>query len=200
LIKTIPKILLFSRLVFAFAIAYLALFRLPHLSPLVLILMYLGILSDIFDGILARKYNVSNQNFRVLDTVFDLLFYCSILLYIARDNQLQIVNNILSILIILSLEILMYVISLARFGKLPSPHAILSKFWGIYLVVEFTLLIFHVTGIHFKIALIIGMLVHLDRLLIYMILNQWHHDIPSFYHAIRLRQGKDVRKLRIFND
>ncbi len=94
---------------------------------------------------------------------------------------------------------MMYLVSLARFGKLPSPHAILSKFWGIYLVVEFSLLILGVNGSHFMFALYIGIFVHLDRVLIYILLREWDHDIPSSYHALLIRNGKSIHRNKLFN-
>ncbi len=100
---------------------------------------------------------------------------------------------------IFSLEAFMYATCLFRFNKLPSPHAILSKFWGIYLVIEFTLLILGIKGSHFTIALILGLIAHADRVLIYMFLKEWDHDIPSFYHAIQLRMGRPIQRKKIFN-
>lgn len=195
----IPKILLYSRLVFVLVISYLTLFRTTNSEWIVLTLMYAGIISDIFDGIIARKLNVSTENFRVLDTFFDLLFYFSILLYIFKINEKVLSENVVLISTIIILESLMYLISLARFRKRPSPHAILSKFWGIYLIIEFTLLIVGVTGVHFTFALVIGTIVHLDRVLIYTFIRQWDHDIPSCYHAFQLRQGKEIIRKKIFN-
>ena len=161
--------------------------------------MYLGILADVFDGIIARKLNISTENFRLLDTIFDLLFYLSILIFILSINRQAITDNLQLILIILTLEGFMYFISLARFGKLPSPHAIMSKFWGIYIVIEFTLLILGVKGNHFTIALLIGILVHADRVLIYCFLRNWDHDIPTSYHALLLRRGMSIKRNKMFN-
>jgi phosphatidylglycerophosphate synthase len=197
--KYLPKILLYSRLVFCLIIFCITFLNFGNLNWLVLTLLYAGIVSDIFDGIIARKLNISTENFRLLDTLFDLLFYLSILFYIYNYN-----NNVLSessslILSILGIELLMYLISLAKFKKLPSPHAILSKFWGIYLVIEFTLLILKVPGNHFCIALIFGIFVHIDRVLIYVFLKKWDHDIPSSYHAFLIRKGYTITKNKLFN-
>ena len=161
--------------------------------------MYAGIIGDIFDGIIARKFNLSTDRFRLLDTIFDLLFYLSLLFFILSINYQAIIDNLQFILCILTLEGLMYLISWARFGKLPSPHAIMSKFWGLYIVIEFTLLIIGLQGNHFTIALYIGIIVHLDRLLIYILLKQWDHDIPSCYHALLLRQGRPMKRKKLFN-
>ena len=166
---------------------------------IVLTLLYLGILSDIFDGIIARKLNISTQRLRLLDTVVDLLFYISLLLYTIQSNPSSWSNNRFGIIIILVLEGATYIISLIRFRKLPAPHAILSKFWGIYLVIEFTLLILGVGGLHFRFALYFGIVAHIDRVLIYSLLRTWDHDIPSSYHAFLLRQGKPIQRRKLFN-
>lgn len=166
---------------------------------IVVALMVLGIVTDIFDGILARKYEVSTEGLRVQDTVIDLAMYMSILAFLFIQNPALYSENELPILVILGLEAAMYLVSLLRFVKLPSPHAIPSKFWGIYLVVEFTLLLLGVTGTHFRISLFIGCAVHIDRLLIYILLPSWNHDIPSCYHAWELRQGKEIKRMKLFN-
>ncbi len=197
--KHIPALLLYSRLLFAFIIIIITFLKPENARAIVLTLMYIGILTDIFDGIIARNLNVSNPTFRLLDTIFDLFFYLSILFFIISINPGAISKNILLICGILSLEGLMYLVSLIRFGKLPSPHSILSKFWGIYMIVEFSLLIIGVAGPHFTIALIFGLVAHLDRALIYLLLPQWDHDIPSSYHALLLRQGKQISRKKIFN-
>jgi len=195
----IPDVLLFSRLFFAIIIICITLFPYANAKTIVLFLMFTGIIADILDGIIARKLFVSTEIFRLLDTVFDLLFYVSILFFIASINPKEISDNLLLICIIIILEGSMYSISLARFRKLPSPHAILSKFWGLYMIIEFTLLIIGVAGTHFKIALVAGIIVHVDRVLIYMFLRHWDHDIPSCYHAFQLRKGEIIKRNKIFN-
>jgi CDP-diacylglycerol---glycerol-3-phosphate 3-phosphatidyltransferase len=197
--KHIPNILLHIRLFIACIIFAITSSAQTHSNALVLTLLYIGIISDIFDGIIARKLSISTQQFRVKDTLFDFLFYISIVYYIFSIQPSIFLANKEIICIIFSLEFCMYALSLLRFGKFPSPHAILSKFWGIYLVIEFSLLLFGVTGTHFTIALLCGILVHLDRVFIYLLLNQWDHDIPSSYHALLLRQGKQIHRLKIFN-
>jgi|GEM_PF-359383 len=199
LIQYLPRLLLYSRPVLILIILTLTFIDYANSNKIVLIIMYIGIISDIFDGILARKLNISTTTFRLHDTIFDLFFYFSILFYINSINQLIIRHNIYLIGSIIGLESILYMISLTRFHKFPSPHAILSKFWGIYLIIEFTLLIIGVPGLHFRICLIIGLFVHIDRVLIYSIIKNWDHDIPSFYHAIKLRNGKTIFRGKIFN-
>ncbi|MGZ4054553.1 MAG: CDP-alcohol phosphatidyltransferase family protein [Bacteroidia bacterium] len=197
--QKIPLILLCSRLVFAFIVIALTLFHQEWIKYLVIVLMYAGLLSDILDGIIARRLNISTEQFRQLDTIIDLTFYMSLLFYIFYQNTNYFFENSYLIVGILVLEVLMYLISWFRFRKFPSPHAILSKFWGLYLFIEFTLILLGVEGWHFRIALCFGLVAHIDRVLIYSILGKWEHDIPSCYHAYLLRRGVSIKKNKLFN-
>src|SRR5690349_12291452 len=194
MIKQIPNILLFSRPVFIGVIVFLAVTQPPHANLLVLSLITVCLITDILDGIIARRLNISTTQFRLLDTLFDLVFYLCTLGYIFTINPSVLETNALLIISILTLEVLLYLTSLIRFGRLPSPHALLSKVWGLYLAVEFYLLILQVEGNHFQIALCFGIIVHIDRLLIYLLLKSWDHDIPSSYHAWLLRNGKTFNR------
>ncbi len=195
----IPNILLYSRLGLTLLIIILSFVEVIYERNIVLWAMYLGIFSDIFDGIIARKQNTSSKQFRITDTAIDLFFYLSIAYFIFSFNPTVITDNNKLIAGILSLEALMYLISFVRFRQFPSPHDILSKFWAIYLLIEFTLLLLGVDGTHFTIALSIGLLVHTQRVLIYVVLKHWEHDIPSVYHAFLLRKGIKIKRMKLFN-
>lgn len=195
----IPELLLYSRLSIVFVIIVLTFFPIKNTDALILGLIYLGVISDIFDGIIARKLNVSNEKLRVLDTLFDLIFYASIISYIFKNKPHLLFNNQFLIFTIIGIECMMYAVSLLRFKKFPSPHALLSKFWGLYLIFEFTLILLEIQGIHFKVALFAGIFVHTDRLLIYMIIKSWHHDVPSSFHAYKLRKGQPIKRFKLFN-
>jgi CDP-diacylglycerol--glycerol-3-phosphate 3-phosphatidyltransferase len=199
MIKLIPNILLFSRPIFIGAIVFLAVTRPPHANLIVLSLITVCLVTDILDGIIARRLNISTTQFRVLDTIFDLAFYLCTLGYVFSINPVVLETNARLILSILTLEVLLYLTSLIRFGRLPSPHAFLSKVWGLYLAVEFYLLILQVEGNHFQLALCFGVIVHIDRLLIYLFLKSWDHDIPSSYHAWLLRNGKSITRHQLLN-
>ena len=199
MIKLVPKLLILLRLVIALVIFFVDSSSSPSTTIPIITLIYTGILSDALDGIIARKLNVATTSLRVYDTIVDLIFYLSAFYFAFELDGQMFKTNYILICIILALETSMYVISIFRFGRLPSPHAILSKFWGIYLVIELTLLVFQVQGMHFFISLCIGLVVHMDRLLIYSFIKKWEHDIPSCLHALWLRQGKEIVRNSLFN-
>ena len=61
--KNIPYILIVTRFILALVILILAYLKRDELRILLLILMYLGLFTDIFDGIIARKTECSRKNF-----------------------------------------------------------------------------------------------------------------------------------------
>ncbi len=192
----------------------LILFRL-FLAPLMIILaigwgidakiplltaLYLGLFSDIFDGIIARKLNVSSANLRRLDSQVDMLFWLSAGFSIWLIHPELIKENMVGIIGLFIMEGLCYGVSLLKFRRETCTHAYLSKLWGITLLIAFTAMIgFGTAGIPFNICLAVGVISHLDRILITLILPHWTHDIPSAYHALKIRQGKTIKRHSLFN-
>jgi len=164
------------------------------------LLILLGILSDIFDGIIARKQGVSTERLRRMDSQIDVVFWlctgwCAWLL-----NPEIIIDNRYAIATIFIMEGLTYIFSFLKFGKETCTHAILSKFWGITLFAAFISIIgFGYGGIPLALAVIFGVLSHIDVYLIILLLPVWMHDVPSCYHAWLIRQGKDIKRNKLFN-
>ena len=75
------------------------------------ILIFLGLLSDIFDGIIARKMNVSSQKFRRMDSQTDLVFWLCVSWCAWVLHPEIIKNNLFAISILIVMEVLTYVFS-----------------------------------------------------------------------------------------
>lgn len=166
----------------------------------IVILMYLGLISDIFDGIIARNLGVATEKLRRLDSQVDMIFWLAIGIstWILFPDLIK--NNAFPIILIFSMEAMCYLISIIRFGKEPCTHSFLAKMWGITLLIAFTSLIgFNVAGIPFLITIIFGLVSHFDRILILLILPEWTHDIPSIYHAVLIRKGIAFKKNKLLN-
>ncbi|MGB5982229.1 MAG: CDP-alcohol phosphatidyltransferase family protein [Nonlabens sp.] len=190
----IPTLLILFRLLLAPIILLLAYHETAHCEPIIVTLMFLGLISDILDGIIARKQNISSAKLRRMDSQVDMLFWLSIGFATYFLYPALIKANIAAIIAILGMEVACYVISLIKFKKETCTHAFLSKMWGIALLVAFTSLIgFNHSGVPFQIAIILGLISHIDRILITLILPKWTHDIPSTYHAYLIRKGIDFK-------
>ena len=156
--------------------------------------------ADIFDGIIARKVGVSSEKLRRLDSQTDLIFWLSIgiITYFLFPNL--IIENRNPIIVIFVMEAMCYFISFFKFGKETCTHAFLAKLWGLSLLAAFTSLLgFQYAGIPFYIAIILGLISHIDRILITLILPEWQHDIPSSYHAWLIRKGKNIKRNSLLN-
>ncbi|KMQ65626.1 CDP-alcohol phosphatidyltransferase [Chryseobacterium angstadtii] len=198
--KTIPYILIAVRLILAPVILSLAWFKGEESKFLILILMYFGLLTDIFDGIIARKVGVSSEKLRRMDSQVDLIFWLSLGFAAYFLNPELIKNEWYGILLIFVMEALCYIISLWKFGKETCTHAFLSKMWGLSLLIAFTYLIgFQQAGWAFYLTIILGFISHIDVILIVLILPKWQYDVPSSYHAWKIRKGKIVKKTVFFN-
>ncbi len=190
-----PRLLILFRFILVPIILGLAYIYKEDARPIILILMYLGLLSDIFDGIIARQQNISTTTLRRMDSQVDMLFWLSIGIASWMIHPQLISANATGIWIIITLEMISYATSLLKFKRENCTHAFLSKLWGISLLVAFTALIgFNHTGIPFIVMLFMGVLSNLDVILITLILPQWTHDVPSSYHAYLIRKGIDFKR------
>ena len=199
--KRLPLLLIAFRFLLAPVMLYLGYFYKSTYSQLIVAILIAGLLSDIFDGIIARKQNTSTPTLRRLDSQTDMIFWlCAgftawfIWPDVIRANQ-QVVY------ILLGMEALCYLVSFLRFGKETCSHAYLSKFWGLTLLAAFIDLILNgQAGFLFYFCLMAGIISHLDRILITLILPKWQHDVPSAYHAWLIRKGKSFRRFLLFNN
>ena len=196
----IPYLLILFRLVVGpTMIALTYIFGITIRNELVM-LIFLGLLSDVFDGIIARKYNVSSEKLRRMDSQTDLIFWicvgwCSWLL-----NPEIIKNNSYSIILIIVMEALTYFCSIVKFGKETCTHALLSKLWGITLLIAFVSIIgFGYGGISIFLAVFFGIIGHIDVYLIIYFLPKWTHDVPSSYHAYLIKKEIPFKRNKWFN-
>jgi CDP-diacylglycerol--glycerol-3-phosphate 3-phosphatidyltransferase len=198
--KKLPFILIAIRFLLAPIIFLLAYFEIRESRNIILFLMYFGLLTDIFDGIIARKVGVSSEKLRRLDSQTDLVFWLSIAFAVYWLNPEIVQEHWKSIAVIFMMEALCYIVSLWKFGKETCTHAWISKLWGLSLLATFTYLIgFQETGWIFYLCISLGFISHLDVILIILILPKWQFDIPSSFHAWKIRNGESIKKSVLLN-
>ena len=196
----IPLSLIVFRFLLAPIIIGLAYYVGETSKTIILILMYLGLISDILDGIIARNQNISSEKLRRMDSQTDMLFWLSIGFATWILYPKLISENLIPIWSIIVMELACYAVSLIKFKKETCTHAFLSKIWGVTLLIAFTSLIgFNHAGIPFYSAIIMGLISHVDVILIILILPNWTHDIPSSYHAYLIRKGIVFKQNKYLN-
>jgi phosphatidylglycerophosphate synthase len=97
-------------------------------------ILLIATLSDICDGILARRYGVATVALRRFDSSADLIFYLFILVaaWMLCHDVLQ--KTWWAIAAVLATEGLLILVSFLRFRKYPAAHTYLAKFFGLVLL------------------------------------------------------------------
>jgi phosphatidylglycerophosphate synthase len=167
---------------------------------IIISLIAIGLLTDIFDGIIARRLGISTEKMRRLDSSVDMVFWVMVLIAACILSPTLYLGHIMALSIVFGLEAIAYIVCFIRFRKEVATHAILSKIWALSI---FAVLIQSVatatTGWTFTLCIFIGIVSRLEILFILFIVRRWTNDVPSLYHAVLLRQGKPIKRSKWFN-
>jgi phosphatidylglycerophosphate synthase len=92
---------------------------------------FIAFVSDIFDGIIARRLNVSTPALRFADGWVDTWFYGWMVASIWTAHQDILIDFSRPILILLFIQVSEWIFSLVKFGKSTSYHVYSAKLFGI---------------------------------------------------------------------
>lgn len=155
-----------------------------------------ALLSDIFDGIIARRMGIATPALRRLDSVADTVFCASAVAAIWLVHPGTIRSHIALLLALVALELFRYVFDFAKFRREASYHMWSSKLWGLALYTAFfSVLVAGRGGVFVDAALWIGIVADLEGLSISIVLTTWHHDVPTLFHAWRMRHTPKPNRL-----
>ncbi len=127
--KQIPFILIYSRIFIAASIIIIALIKPEHHDVIIVILMISGLITDVFDGIIARRLHISSEKLRIWDSNVDQFFWISAIGSIIYLRYAEIKYLLFQIMIIVILEVVAYIISYLKFKRTIATHSLLAKFW-----------------------------------------------------------------------
>jgi phosphatidylglycerophosphate synthase len=198
--KKIPILLIYSRVLIGCIIVWLSVRQVAYSRAIIIALIAVGLLTDIFDGIIARRMGISTEKLRRLDSGIDQVFWLMVLAGACIISPAFYEHHIGQIIIVLSLEGLAYLLCFFRFRKEVATHAILSKIWTLTI---FATIIQAIatgnTGWTFDLCYYLGIITRIEIMLIILLIPQWTNDVPSVYHAVLLRQGKLIKRNKWFN-
>jgi CDP-diacylglycerol--glycerol-3-phosphate 3-phosphatidyltransferase len=97
-------------------------------------LLLAGTLSDIFDGILARRFGVATPALRRYDSITDVIYYLFILGALWRLCHEVVVQNLWAVAVVLLTEVAVITLCAVKFGKYPATHSWGAKFYGLCLL------------------------------------------------------------------
>jgi len=196
----IPMALILSRLVAGMVLVVLSLLSLKHFNGIAIALISYGLLSDIFDGIIARQLNVSNEKLRRLDSSADQVFFIctAVAAYIYAPAFFK--DNWFKISLLLSAEALCYLLSFIKFRKEVATHSIGAKIWTLFLFATLVQVLAQgQSTIIFEICFWTGIASRAEIIAILFTLKKWTNDVPSIVHAFQLRKEKPIKRHKLFN-
>jgi hypothetical protein len=89
---------------------------------------------------------------------------------------------------LITAEVVQHVFAAVKYGRHASYHSILSKIWGLMMAAAtIALLGFGVDNWFLDLAIAWGILCNLQGLMMTLLLPKWQCDVPTLFHAWRLR-------------
>jgi CDP-diacylglycerol--glycerol-3-phosphate 3-phosphatidyltransferase len=143
-----------------------------------------ALLSDIFDGVLARRWGCDTGGVRLSDSMADTVFYlcAAVALWIGQPGLLRHYAAPLGTL--LALEAMRLGLDFAKFGKPASYHSYLAKSWGLAMAVGLVAIFaMHRASAVFAAAMIVGIACQVEGLAMSAVLPVWRKDVKTLRAA-----------------
>jgi CDP-diacylglycerol--glycerol-3-phosphate 3-phosphatidyltransferase len=148
----------------------------------------LALLSDIFDGVLARRWRLDTAAFRRWDTRADTFFYACVLVVVLLRFPAVFERRWPLITALIAAEVAQHLVAIIKYHRHASYHSILSKIWGLLLAAAMIALLgWNVDTWFLDLAIGWGILCNLQGLAMTLLLPTWHRDVLTLFHAWRLR-------------
>lgn len=153
--------------------------------------LILALLSDYFDGVIARRLDIATANLRRLDSIADSIFYFSALFVAWHLHTAILLPYLIPLTVFVAIEIARYIYDFRKFGKEASYHMWSSKLWGLMLFAAFfAVLVFGEAGWPVSVAVYFCIAADLEGLAISVTLSKWKNDEPTIFHARRLARAE----------
>lgn len=148
-----------------------------------------ALVSDIYDGVLARRWGCDTAGVRLFDSMADTLFYLctAVALWVIKPQLWRSYGGLLVVL--LALEAVRFAFDFAKFGKPASYHTYLAKAWGLVMaIVVMGVFALDRSNLFVPGALVLGILCDLEGLAMSLILPVWRKDVKTLRAAWHLRR------------
>jgi CDP-diacylglycerol--glycerol-3-phosphate 3-phosphatidyltransferase len=141
-----------------------------------------GTLSDIFDGILARRFGVATPALRRYDSVTDVTYFLFILAAAVLLCKPVVTQNWPCIALIVLSEAGTVFTCYVRFGKYPATHSVLAKCYGLCLLAALiALLVFNAGNWVVVMLTIVALITNAEIIAIHFLMNMPPVDVKSIF-------------------
>jgi Phosphatidylglycerophosphate synthase len=187
--KFVPVALVFFRAIAGPVLVVGAIARAP--GSFLAGILVLAFLSDVFDGIIARRLGLATEGLRSADSIVDTFFYIAAAISLWLYAPGVILANTTGILVIVILEVARQLLERMKYGRMAAYHFWSAKAWGVMLAFGFTeAFLTGAPGPLFRAAIIVGIAADIEGLSASMILTRWHHDMPHIWKAVAIQKSE----------
>lgn len=198
--NNIPWLLIGLRGLLGFVMIACSYFHVPNYNTIAISLLTIGLISDIFDGIIARKLGISTPFMRRMDSSTDQLFFLCVALatYVQCAGFFK--NNAVMLVLLFGAEALIYLVCYVKFRKEIATHSLGAKLWTLILFATLVEVMVHCRATYlFYACFWVGIITRLEIMAIIFTLKEWTNDVPTIWHAVQLRNGKRIQRNKYFN-
>jgi phosphatidylglycerophosphate synthase len=152
-------------------------------------IVVLALVSDIYDGILARRWDGETAALRMSDSTADTIFYLGVVwaLWIREPGVLR--ENSWWLVGLFGIEGFRYGFDFWKFGKAASYHSYMAKAWGLLLAVS-VVGVLSFGGLRWLVwvAIVFGIVVNAEGMAMSLMLPRWKNDVKTLGRAWKLRK------------
>jgi phosphatidylglycerophosphate synthase len=161
-------------------------------SAAVAVLLVAGFLSDVFDGVVARRTGTATPILRRLDSMVDTVFYLAVAAAAWLMHRDAIRPLLPLIALVIATEVATNALCLLRFRREASYHSWSAKVFGLALFIAVLPLFAAGTPTMIGPAIVIGLLSHAENAAITLVLPEWRYDVRSLRAAWKIRRALAV--------
>jgi phosphatidylglycerophosphate synthase len=152
-----------------------------------------ALVSDIYDGVLARRWHCDTAGVRLFDSMADTFFYAcvGVAMWVGRPEVFH--GNGGMIVALLMTEAARFTVDFAKFRKPASYHTYWAKGWGLLMAVAVMLALARPgSGGLIGASLLAGILCNTEGLAMSVVLPVWARDVKTLRAAWKMRSRMGV--------
>lgn len=149
----------------------------------------LALLTDYFDGVIARQLHIDTAELRHFDSRADTVFYfaAGIGLFVRFPVVWRDFHSGIELLLLFEAGRMLF--EWRKFGRPAAYHMWSAKLWGLAMLAGFIEVALGGGGPLLLAAIVIGIYTNIEGLTASVLLKQPHHDVPTWWHAVRIARG-----------
>jgi phosphatidylglycerophosphate synthase len=181
-LKQIPMLLIYSRLLMAIYYILAVIYKPFRHDYLICLVLVYAILSDIFDGIIARKLKCDTNELRQMDSRVDLIFWLSLLylLVVVRFDFMR--THVVEFAVLVFSELFVQLYGYLKFKSPLALHTYSAKAWAVLLTITvLQLILVKQATLLFYITFLWGLLTQLEVCYIIYKLRTYTVDVKSVF-------------------